>query len=62
MQPCGHTFWLPAPLWPRAQGGQAEKLARRFAAAGSAVIVGGRRTDLLDQLAAEGFSRPFPST
>jgi short-subunit dehydrogenase involved in D-alanine esterification of teichoic acids len=32
------------------------ELARRFAAAGSAVIVGGRRTDLLDQLAAEGFA------
>jgi uncharacterized oxidoreductase len=31
------------------------ELARRFAAAGSAVIVGGRRTDLLDKLAAEGF-------
>jgi short-subunit dehydrogenase involved in D-alanine esterification of teichoic acids len=32
------------------------ELARRFAAAGSAVIVGGRRTDLLDKLAAEGFA------
>src|SRR5260370_35518939 len=32
------------------------ELARRFAAAGSAVIVGGRRTDLLDQLAADGFA------
>ena len=32
------------------------ELARRFAAAGSNVIVGGRRTDLLDQIAAEGFS------
>jgi uncharacterized oxidoreductase len=32
------------------------ELARRFAAAGSAVIVGGRRTGLLDQLAAEGFA------
>ncbi|WAP60317.1 SDR family oxidoreductase [Streptomyces sp. S465] len=32
------------------------ELARRFAAAGSAVVVGGRRTDLLDQLAAEGFA------
>jgi uncharacterized oxidoreductase len=31
------------------------ELARRFAAAGSAVIVGGRRTDLLDKIAAEGF-------
>jgi uncharacterized oxidoreductase len=31
------------------------ELARRFAAAGSTVIVGGRRTDLLDKLAAEGF-------
>src|ERR1700685_4804425 len=31
-------------------------LARRFAAAGSDVIVGGRRTDLLDKLAAEGFA------
>ncbi|MFD7132029.1 SDR family oxidoreductase [Streptomyces sp. NPDC059894] len=32
------------------------ELARRFAAAGSDVIVGGRRTDLLDRLAAEGFA------
>jgi uncharacterized oxidoreductase len=32
------------------------ELARRFAAAGSAVIVGGRRTDLLDKLSAEGFA------
>lgn len=32
------------------------ELARRFAAAGSAVIVGGRRTDLLDKIAAEGFA------
>ncbi|WNF00966.1 SDR family NAD(P)-dependent oxidoreductase [Streptomyces luomodiensis] len=32
------------------------ELARRFAAAGSAVVVGGRRTDLLGQLAAEGFA------
>jgi uncharacterized oxidoreductase len=32
------------------------ELARRFAAAGSAVIVGGRRTDLLDKLASEGFA------
>ena len=32
------------------------ELARRFAAAGSTVIVGGRRTDLLDQIAAEGFA------
>jgi len=31
-------------------------LARRFAAAGSTVIVGGRRTDLLDRIAAEGFT------
>jgi uncharacterized oxidoreductase len=31
------------------------ELARRFAAAGSDVIVGGRRADLLDKLAAEGF-------
>ncbi|WP_033278525.1 SDR family oxidoreductase [Streptomyces sp. NRRL F-525] len=29
-------------------------LARRFATAGSTVIVGGRRTDLLDRIAAEG--------
>jgi short-subunit dehydrogenase involved in D-alanine esterification of teichoic acids len=29
-------------------------LARRFAAAGSTVIVGGRRAELLDQIAAEG--------
>jgi len=32
------------------------ELARRFAAAGSTVIVGGRRTDLLDKLAIEGFA------
>jgi short-subunit dehydrogenase involved in D-alanine esterification of teichoic acids len=32
------------------------ELGRRFAAAGSAVIVGGRRTDLLGKLAAEGFA------
>jgi short-subunit dehydrogenase involved in D-alanine esterification of teichoic acids len=32
------------------------ELARRFAAAGSAVIVGGRRTDLLAAIAAEGFA------
>jgi uncharacterized oxidoreductase len=31
------------------------ELARRFAAAGSTVIVGGRRIDLLDQIGAEGF-------
>ncbi|XVQ90095.1 SDR family oxidoreductase [Microbispora siamensis] len=31
------------------------ELARRFAAAGSSVVVGGRRADLLGQLAAEGF-------
>jgi short-subunit dehydrogenase involved in D-alanine esterification of teichoic acids len=32
------------------------ELARRFAAAGSTVIVGGRRADLLDQIAADGFA------
>lgn len=32
------------------------ELARRFAKAGSTVIVGGRRTGLLDQIAAEGFA------
>jgi uncharacterized oxidoreductase len=32
------------------------ELARRFAAAGSTVIVGGRRTGLLDQAAAEGLA------
>jgi uncharacterized oxidoreductase len=32
------------------------ELARRFAAVGSAVIAGGRRTGLLGQLAAEGFA------
>lgn len=32
------------------------ELARRFAAAGSTVIVGGRRTELLDRIAAEGFT------
>jgi short-subunit dehydrogenase involved in D-alanine esterification of teichoic acids len=31
------------------------ELARRFAAAGSSAVVGGRRADLLDRLAAEGF-------
>lgn len=32
------------------------ELARRFAAAGSTVVVGGRRADLLDGAAAEGFA------
>jgi len=32
------------------------ELARRFAAAGSTVVVGGRRPDLLDGAAAEGFA------
>jgi short-subunit dehydrogenase involved in D-alanine esterification of teichoic acids len=32
------------------------ELARRFAAAGSTVIVGGRRTDLLGKIAGEGFA------
>jgi short-subunit dehydrogenase involved in D-alanine esterification of teichoic acids len=32
------------------------ELARRFTAAGSTVIIGGRRTELLDQLATEGFA------
>ena len=32
------------------------ELAQRFAAAGSDVIVGGRRTGLLDQIGAEGFA------
>jgi short-subunit dehydrogenase involved in D-alanine esterification of teichoic acids len=32
------------------------ELARRFAAAGSTVIVGGRRTDRLDRIASEGFA------
>ena len=32
------------------------ELARRFAAAGSTVIVGGRRADLLGKIAAEGFA------
>jgi short-subunit dehydrogenase involved in D-alanine esterification of teichoic acids len=32
------------------------ELARRFAAAGSTVIVGGRRADLLDEIRAEGFA------
>jgi uncharacterized oxidoreductase len=31
------------------------ELARRFRDAGSTVVIGGRRTDLLDQLSAEGF-------
>jgi uncharacterized oxidoreductase len=32
------------------------ELARRFASAGSSVIIGGRRTDLLEKLAAGGFA------
>jgi short-subunit dehydrogenase involved in D-alanine esterification of teichoic acids len=32
------------------------ELARRFAAAGSTVVVGGRRTDQLERIAAEGFA------
>ena len=32
------------------------ELARRFAAAGSTVIVGGRRADLLEKISAEGFA------
>jgi uncharacterized oxidoreductase len=32
------------------------ELARHFAAAGSTVIVGGRRTELLDKIATEGFA------
>ncbi len=32
------------------------ELARRFHSAGSTVVVGGRRTDLLDRIAAEGFT------
>lgn len=32
------------------------ELARRFAAAGSTVVVGGRRTDLLEKIAADGFA------
>jgi uncharacterized oxidoreductase len=39
-----------------ATGGIGLELARRFAAAGSTVIVGGRRTDLLRQLGADGFA------
>jgi short-subunit dehydrogenase involved in D-alanine esterification of teichoic acids len=39
-----------------ATSGIGRELARRFAAAGSAVIVGGRRNDLLGKLAAEGFA------
>jgi uncharacterized oxidoreductase len=39
-----------------ATSGLGRELARRFAAAGSVVIVGGRRTDLLGKLAAEGFA------
>jgi uncharacterized oxidoreductase len=39
-----------------ATSGIGRELARRFAAAGSDVIVGGRRTDLLGKLAAEGFA------
>ena len=36
--------------------GIGRELARRFAAAGSTVIVGGRRTEPLDQIGAEGFA------
>ena len=39
-----------------ATSGSGLVLARRFAAAGSVVIVGGRRADLLGQLAADGFA------
>jgi uncharacterized oxidoreductase len=39
-----------------ATGGIGLELARRFASAGSTVLVGGRRTELLDQLAADGFT------
>ncbi|WP_427918329.1 SDR family oxidoreductase [Streptomyces sp. cg40] len=39
-----------------ATSGIGRELARRFAAAGSTVVIGGRRTDLLDRLAAEGFA------
>jgi uncharacterized oxidoreductase len=38
-----------------ATSGIGAELARRFAAAGSAVIVGGRRTDQLEKASAEGF-------
>jgi uncharacterized oxidoreductase len=41
---------------PGATSGIGLELARRFAAAGSTVIVGGRRTHLLDQVGAEGFA------
>lgn len=40
---------------PGATSGIGLELARRFTDAGSTVIIGGRRTELLDQLAAEGF-------
>jgi uncharacterized oxidoreductase len=39
-----------------ATSGIGRELARRFAAAGSTVIAGGRRADLLAELAAEGFA------
>jgi uncharacterized oxidoreductase len=39
-----------------ATSGIGRELARRFAAAGSTVIAGGRRTDLLRELAAEGLA------
>ena len=39
-----------------ATSGIGTELARRFAAAGSTVIIGGRRTDLLDKIAGEGFA------
>jgi len=41
---------------PGATSGIGLELARRFDAAGSTVIVGGRRTDLLRQITAEGFA------
>ena len=45
-----------------ATSGIGAELARRFAAAGSPVIVGGRRTDQLEKASAEGFlSRPRSS-
>ena len=39
-----------------ATSGIGHELARRFAKAGSTVVVGGRRADLLEQIAAEGFA------
>jgi uncharacterized oxidoreductase len=50
MQLNGHTIFIPGGT-----SGIGRELARRFVAAGSTVVVGGRRREALDELAAEGF-------